>query len=260
MLKNLDKKLKEYSYILAVASSLLTFIFIVSMFYNMLNKGSLNIIEANGNVTSIPYWIFIVLALYMLFSWLVVLLLVYSVGEILGKLTEFENMIEKEKAVNEKKRISKLVTGKQSEKSTEVKENKTTAELNAELDILKDVDDSEDTSDYTMELENKEIKSTLKELPNYRLELSNAFFDKLKPIKLNSTQERAVYDNVENALLTNEFLVLTTVTAEGQRVNVNIPTNVLGHVTDNVEAFKDSLKIFRKLTKIQIAKDFIWKM
>lgn len=301
MFKNLDKKLKDYSFGLIILSIFLCLAFSVLLFYNMLNAGSLNIVSTNGSIVSIPYWVFIVAIIILTLYTIVILMLVYGVGEALQKLTNMENTIKDSGISFEKEQISKFVEQpeqpetkvtdvvveetKQEEQKPEVvatdkveeqpqvnvSEEPTQStsviethaveqvaeEVNEEAKIFEDV---EDTLDNTVEIENKTILDSIKEKPNYRLELSNAFFTKLKPIKLTTVQERAAYENVETALLTKEDLQLVTTTLENKKVRVTLPIDTLGHVTDNMEAYKDALKIFRNLKSIQVVKDFEWKI
>lgn len=278
MLNNLDKKIKTYSYISMISGIFVCVLLIVLTIYVSMNQYSYNIVNADGSVISIPYWPLVFVAIIIGISWFSSMLCAYGVGELLEKITSFKKIVKEENEKYEKEQISEMI--KSEKKKDELSNNQGPTVLKSvenpvivnkqlfdstptNVEIEKDLEDG--VADYlvtenTMEIENKQLFEEIKQLPNYRLDLSNAFFDRIKPIKLTSEQERAVYENVEQALLTNDTLLLTTTTLEGQKVNVNVPANTLGHVTDNIEALKDALKIFRKLQKIQIAKDFVWKI
>lgn len=298
MTKKLDKNLQKYSYITLILTLIISLSFAAVMFYNQLNKGMLNIIRADGSMLSIPYWAIILAILFITLLISLSLFTTYGLGVLLERVDKFESSFNDAQSREEKEKISKLVdqgmTAEKTqavepqkiiepivEKPTEEKVVETTSKevetpvvdskveepvveakvveqeqaTQNEVKIFDDVDDM----DNTVELENREILQQVKELPNYRLELSNAFFAKLKPLGLTTLQERAVYENVEEALLMNDILRLTTTTMEGQRVSVSLPMNTLGHVADNVESYKDALRIFRKLKKIQIMEGFKWK-
>ena len=282
MIKKLDKSLQKYSYITLILTLIVFLSFAAVMFYNQLNKGMLNIIRTDGSMLSIPYWSIILVTLFITVLISLSLFTTYGLGVLLEKVDKLESSFNDAQSREEKEKISKLVDQEMTaektqvvepqkiiepivEKPTEEKVVETTSKevetpvveqaIPNEEKIFDDVDDM----DNSVELENREILQQAKELPNYRLELSSAFFAKLKPLGLTTLQERAVYENVEEALLMNDILRLTTTTMEGQRVSVSLPMNTLGHVADNVESYKDALKIFRKLKKIQIMEGFKWK-
>ena len=282
MFRDLDKKIKNYSYISVVSGIFVCFLLIVGAIYLSMNSYAYNIINPDGSVLSIPYWPLILLAIVLCISWYSIMLCVHGVGEILERLNDFERYVKEENDNYEKEQLSTFITNDVKEETT-VSAPSSPVVLNSVNDPVvvnrelfntdttnKEIEDDlkDGVADYlvtdkiedTMDIENKLIFEDVKEQHNYRLDLSNAFFNRLKSVGLSSTQERAVYENVELALLTNENLVLTTTTEEGQKVNVSIPTDTLGHVADNIETYKDALKIFRKLKTIQVAKDFIWKM
>jgi len=90
------------------------------------------------------------------------------------------------------------------------------------------------------------------EKPNYKLEMANAFFNRLHPLKLSSEQEKALFDNVEAMRVNSDGIRLIT-TFNDKKVSVDIPAEQVSNVIGHLYSLKEGARIFTKLSNVQIA-------
>ena len=159
--KDLDKKVKTYSYLSMISGVFICVIFIALAIYLSMNQYSYNIVNPDGSVTAIPYWPLIFLAILLGISWYATILSTYSVGEILEKVNNFEKVLKREQEQYEKEQISEMIkTEKKKDEVTEAikdaQNTKPTVVSTPENPVIvnKQLFDNDDATN-TMEIENK---------------------------------------------------------------------------------------------------------